>query len=83
MELITHKVKEHAEYDGHAFVYHLHDDDIGFVGESYSGGMVSSSTIVDSTQYSVDSSGSLVTRDVVTEDSTLAGRVSWEEAVNE
>ena len=30
MELITHKVKEHAEYDGHAFVYHLHDDDIGF-----------------------------------------------------
>jgi len=61
----------------------IDSDDIGYIGEKYDDGMVSSSSILGSTQYSVDSSGSLVEREVETEGSSLSGRLSWSELINE
>ena len=57
----------------------IDDDDIGYVGEYYSDGLLSTSTISNDTQYTVDSNGDLVERDVETSSTSTEGRLSWEE----
>jgi type IV pilus assembly protein PilY1 len=57
----------------------IDDDDIGYVGEYYSDGLLSTSTISNDTQYTVDSNGDLVEREVETSSTTTEGRLSWEE----
>lgn len=57
--------------------------DIGYIGEKYESGMLSNSTILDSTQYSVDSGGELVEREVEVGATGIAGRLSWSELMND
>jgi len=71
-------------------------DDAGYVGEEYSGGLLSGSVIVSGTtdgttggttgasssQITGDSGNNRDDRDIHTEDSSLAGRLSWTELLN-
>ena len=55
------------------------DGDIGYIGELFDIGLASESSILEGTQYTVSSAGTLAEREVTTGASQLNGRLSWEE----